>query len=366
MGVSISDLSMQLMQNINNILNHYGIEYKNSGGRLNFLCPWAGDDYSKIDMRIKHPIGQWKRWNGNEAGDIFDFIAYMEGNGTRDRAGAYKWACEFFGINNQKLSEIEQKKQNEIWEKRRIENEKRASIAEEKWQEKLKKDRGRAFAIFLRAKKLQKNDLVWQYLSERGIELEALPEIPSSIRLLENEQHKCSETGKITYWPCMVSAMWFRDGQFAALHRTWFDLKSAKTNFKAPVLGAKKMWPSNAGAFIPIARGRTKLAAKDAMPKSEAVYIFEGIENALSFAMLRPECRIDVAGSLSMIKNYPAPQCANALYIGADKFDNIKAQKALDAIINSQKLKTGLDVRVNFAPANFKDWNAAIMGQNNG
>lgn len=363
MAINIQDLSKELAQNVPAILDALGLVGKKSGGRLRFVCPWSGDDYSKIDVRLSHPKGQWKRWNGNEAGDIFDLIAYCEGNGTRDRGAAYRWACDFLGYDRRKLSPEEQKAQDDLRAKRRRENDLRNARAEKEYEENLSKNRSRAFAKFCSAKKIQKNDIVWNYFLARGIDLGALGEIPKLIRFLDLEEHRCDETGEITKWPCMISAMWLRNGDFAAIHRTWIDLNSPKTSFKAPIIGAKKMWPSNQGAFIPISRGLSKIKAADALPKSETVYVFEGIENALSFAFLRPDARIDVAGSLSLIMHYPTPLCARELLIGADKFDNKNAQKMLAKVIDTQKQKHGIEVRVNYAPGNYKDWNAALMGQ---
>lgn len=361
-----AELNDRLCERIEAVLGALGVVYKRGGERLDIICPWSGETWSTISMRMNGFIGGWKKWNGDEAGDLYDFVAFTVGGGTRDRQAAQKWILQYLG-----LEDVTQKSPEEMAAlsrrraQQKIEYDKKRALQEKQWQKEISERRKRAYAIWCRASEIKEGDAVWQYLLNRGIDCRLLPYIPKSLRILPSEEH-IGENGVKTTWPCMVAAMYFRDGTFAAIHRTWIDLSNKKGRFKAPVQGAKKMYPANAGSFIPLFRGQSRKPAGDMPPKSEIVMVFEGIENALSYALLNPKYRIDVAGSLSLIGTYPVPKCAIELRIGADKFDNEKAQAALTKTIFKHKQKYGIGVLVNYAPGKYKDWNDALMGELNG
>jgi hypothetical protein len=362
------ELSQLLAREVRQVISALGLQGRMSGNRFDAVCPWSGETYTTISICLTSDrVGVWSKWNGDEKGDILELVAYIEGGGSPNRSLAVEWAKRFLGISNEVISEAERQKREKARQERLAVAKAAMEKSEKQRLAQLVKDRASAKRIWLAAKPLSEGDPVWQYLARRGIDLRLFEHLPNSIRVYESHEHRATETGEISNWPCMVCGMWRDDGSFGAIHRTWINLDNPKSKYKIAASDAKKMWPSPMGAFIPIARGFTGVDRRKAADKIDIVYVTEGVEDALALALLRPDARIDVAGSLGLFAHYPVPRCAKELRVACDNFDNVKAKTLLEKTVFSLGQRFSIPVRKNYAPEPFKDWNEILMAKvNNG
>lgn len=103
----------------------------------------------------------------------------------------------------------------------------------------------------------------------------------------------------------MVAAIVDAAGRHVATHRTWLDPAKAS---KAPLTDAKMTLGMCRGGLIHLARGESGRSWRD-MRGGERLAIAEGIEDALSWAILQPEwrCAAAVAVSNLLAVELPAP-----------------------------------------------------------
>jgi hypothetical protein len=172
---------------------------------------------------------------------------------------------------------------------------------------KLNDERMRMHARWLKAETLHPQTRAWAYLQGRGIDLEsfaARDDVPGAIRFEPEGVYAWDPDKKVAEtWPAMICGLWrLQEGgkqAFAGVHITFLDRDS---NGKAPVKTARKMRPRGInGAFIPISKGRDGLSTgdwiKQAPPRSKLI-ITEGVEDALTQAMMYPDVRVWAAGSV--------------------------------------------------------------------
>lgn len=294
--------------------------------------------------------GVWKDEATGETGDVLSLVGYVKGIDFRD---TMQWARAWCGLGHLSDDRLRQARA-EV----RLRDERQARAEADR----LLRERGRAFAAWLKASPALAGTPVDAYLMSRGIDLRALPRPPLALRFAMQNH---SESGRP--WPSMVALMTGPDpegkkeGVPYAIHRTWLALDGSG---KAPVEHQRKMWPSYAGAAIRLARGETGLQPSEAQKQGlvDTLCLCEGVEDGLSIALARPELRVWAVGALGNLGRIVPPACTGEIIVAADN-DWGKAQAAslLDAGIDALLRTTQGRVPVKIARSFIgKDMNDAL------
>lgn len=224
--------------------------------------------------------GRWRDFAAGIGGDALDLIALVLHGG--DKRAALDWARGWLGLAHADPAIIEavrsraehatavRRRETEVDERRRREG---------------------ALGLWLAAKPLAPGDLAWRYLAGRAIDLSTLAKPPRALRCHADLYNR--ESGR--HWPALVAAVVDAGGRHIATHRTWLDPVTAA---KAPLANAKMTLGTCRGGLIHLTRGESGRPWQE-MRAGERLAIAEGIEDALSWVMLRPEWRCAAAVSLS-------------------------------------------------------------------
>lgn len=305
--------------------------------------------------------GVYRDFRGGEKGcDMLQAVANILCNGSlRD---AIAWARSYLGLADadQEAYELALKRASERAAAQRAQDEKDAADLDAK-------RRRQAGGLWHSAEAL-KGSPADQYLRGRGIDIARLARPPSALRF--HPRAWCQD--RRAEHPAMVSAL-FRIGepQLVAAHRTYLAPHAdgwGKADVPKPrsILGS---WPQ---AVIPIQRGATEARWID-VAEGEEVAFGEGIEEALSIALVRPDWRVGAVGFVGnfaqitlpvwchvmlCINNDPPGSEADRAIFGDPDKDRPGAVEVLE--------KAGHVVRVLRPPPEFKDWNDLLTGKKRG
>lgn len=274
--------------------------------------------------------GRWKDHATGDYGDILDLIKLSLGCDDR---GALREARAYLGMQTASPEDVARRKAAaEAAAERR-----RQAAADER--RRAEKRRGVAQSIFLSAQERLRDTPVALYLRDRrGIDLARLGRQPRSIRFHPacSYYHEDPETGEISEgeYPAMVAAISDMRGTFVGVHRTYLAIDRADGIWnKAPLPTPKKVLGDYAGAAINIWRGIGPRGGKPASlpqcPPDTHVYIAEGIEDALSVALLLRDERVIAAISLSNLGQVRLPDNVSTVTLVADQDDHIQARAQL-------------------------------------
>ncbi|WP_332772954.1 DUF7146 domain-containing protein [Phenylobacterium sp.] len=300
-------------------------------------------------------VGAWKDYacGESEKGDVFDLIAYLQ---RLDRwIDAYWWALDFLGMGRGEVRSADQARldaERHARERRAADARANANAAEAA---------RKAKAFWLGRKPEIRGTLAWKYLTQaRGLPLDQLKKPPGALRFDPALDHIDRDTGEVTTWPALVSAMshWQTD-DICAVHRTYL---AADGLAKAPVASAKKMLGQAAGGAIRLAKGAGGLTPKaaDEQGRRGPLVITEGIEDGLTAVLAQPDYRVWAAGSLSLLGRLGWPPCASAVVLVADNdWDKPQALAAFDKVLAHWKgMAAGRPLKVVRAEAgkDLNDW----------
>jgi hypothetical protein len=288
--------------------------------------------------------GHWHDFATAEHGDMLDLIQLALGCDIRD---ALREARQFLGLQSQSPEDVARRKaQLEAAKARRAEAERQAredaaAIAK------------RAHGLWLAAEVPSPHGPVARYLRDtRGIELDRLPRWPQAIRYMPQcfWTETDPETGEVleAKLPAMVAAVNLGK-RIVALHRTYLEMRSDGSWGKAPVAKAKKVMGEYRGGAIRVwaglgPKGGHPVALNKAGP-DQHVFLTEGIEDALTAAMLLPEARILAAISLSNLAAVELPRNVSRVTLIADRDEGAQAQEALQRAIEAHA-RAGREVRL--------------------
>ena len=296
--------------------------------------------------------GAWKDYagdcesGGRDTGDVITLIQYCAG--LPDLKTTLDWARGWLGL--EKMPEVER-------HRRVAEATAAQSTVEAEHLAKAEKARRGAMAIYVNSKKTAwPGSVAERYLAGRGIRLAVLGRKPGALGFLPTALHSESNS----HWPAMVACFTGNDETVVAVHRTFLALDGSG---KAPVLPARKIWPSFRGAAIRLWRGDSGLSIAEAAKHGlrETLVITEGVEDALSVAIASPKHRVWAAGALNNIGTLTLPECIDEVIVCADNdWDKPEAQKALQRGLEALA-RQGVKVRVARSPVG-KDVNDALRG----
>ena len=194
------------------------------------------------------------------------------------------------------------------------------------------------------------------YLRGRGLDVRQLSRYPGALRY--RSQVWCTEAG--AKLPAMLAVVQDLAGAPIACHRTYLGRRADGSWGKAALEDAKKALGRFGGGFIPVWKGRHRCPLKD-IPPGTPVYVTEGIEDALTVAIARPELRVLAAISLGNIGAIALPEQAGPLVIVADR--DKPGSKAIDALERAiaQQQARGRRVQLVLPPQGAKDMNEALQ-----
>jgi hypothetical protein len=218
-----------------------------------------------------------------------------------------------------------------------------------------------AKALFLAAQSNLAGTPVAAYLAERAIALDELPRRPHFLRYAPRLRH----SGSRQEWPGMVAAVVDHKGKFLAAHRTFLWVEAGGTVGKAPITPNKMMLGPVQGGVIPVWPGLHG-KAWPAIAPGEKCAVCEGIEDALSVAVLFPAWRVVAAGSVGNLARIVLPAGFGRIVIAAQNDPTFNAQggvhevlAALDAAVRNFR-RQGVEVGIT-RPRIGKDFNDFLM-----
>jgi len=269
--------------------------------------------------------GAWKEYAGIAAkGDVFDLIGYVLR--LQAKIDAYWWALEFLGLERgrvrTKAQDIQDREKRE--KDAAAEAVKNAAAAEAR-QRKL-------FGLWLGLPGIADTPAEHYLRVVRGIPMERLAHQPGALKWAANVEWIDPETGEVFEWRNVMIAAMTADKKVTALHRTFLK---ADGSGKAERRKAKTMIGTASGAAIRVSPGPSGLSPTLAERKGRAdpLVITEGIEDALTLAVARPDCRVWAAGSLDLMRLFGWPACASAVVLAADNdWDKPEAVRAFDRV----------------------------------
>jgi len=317
-------------------------------------------------------MGRWRDFASGQHGGLLDLIALNLGCDLKD---ALREARGFLGLASDAPEDVARRKAAAERAKRLAE-EARAKDAAAR-----EKRRKAALALWLDARERIAGTPVEHYLREaRGIDLAQLGRQPRALRfhpdcyyrhVVSAETHD-PDTGEVIAaqiiqgrFPAMLAIATNGQGVPVACHRTYLQFRGGRWQ-KADVPAAKKVLGDYAGASIHLWRGIGPRGGKgrplaDAEPGSH-VYIAEGIEDALSCAMILPDARVLAAISLSNIGAVALPPAIADVTLIADQDEGAQAQAALARAVEAHA-KAGRRVRVWKNGEGGKDLNDALRAR---
>jgi hypothetical protein len=323
------DVKVRLQANLPGVLAALGLRYRERDSEpvLHPLNPTRNDKHpgSFVIWTQGSAAGAWKEFAGIQAkGDIFGLIGYVRG--LQEKIDAYWWALDYLGLER---GRIRTKADDQLARERR---EKDAAAARVKDAQAAEAKQRQLFGLWLGLPPIAGTPAE-RYLREvRGIPLERLKHPPGALRWAERVEWVDPETGEVFEWRhVMVSAM-TAGKKVTALHRTWLKPDGSG---KAGRTKDKTMIGSASGAAIRISAGPSGLSPTraESAGRSDPLIITEGIEDALTLAVARPDCRVWAAGSLDLMRLFPWPGCASAVVLAADNdWDKPEAVKAFERV----------------------------------
>lgn len=304
------------------LMGELGIKEKPSAAGLLLISdPKAKDETPSFAIWTKNGTLTFKRYGTSIAGDVIDFVAYMNGwydLPKKGRGEALRWLKSYLRIESVPAAQLDRDASRS--RNRSLEQRKSAG-------EKLAADRRSAFDWFKGADALR-GSFAWRYLTEaRGLDLDALPKgprggsrIPSVLRSLSRCKHIWDERGsprhgQESFWPALMAGCTdTMTSGVLAVHRTWLKRDGSD---KAPVVPPRKTWPAASGLVIPLWRGDSNLSVSEACAAGlrETFVLAEGIESALSAVMAAPQYRTWAFIFLDNLALLELPECCDTVMV---------------------------------------------------
>lgn len=307
-------------------------------------------------------MGRWNDYASGQHGDLLDLICLSLGCTIVD---GLREARSYLGLMAQSPQDVARHKAA-AERARQLAAEARRKGAEER-----ERKRRAAVALWLSGAERIADTPVEVYLRDRRcIDLRAMGRQPRALRYHPDlgYTHVDKKTGEITKarYPAMLAIITDARGRPIACHRTWLALAPDGRWDKAPVPKAKKVLGDYGGGAIHLWAGLGPKGGKPA-PLSEAppgqhVYLSEGIEDALSGAILAPEGRYWAAISLGNFAEVALPDCVTDLTLIADRDPHPEQRAVLDRAIATHSA-AGRTVRVWMNEDGGKDLNDALRGR---
>lgn len=363
--LSIEDLKALLHQQRNAVAYHYAPaapdSYEDKGGYWT-TNPGRADRHtgSFVIWLDGRSAGRWNDYANGTHGDLLDLIKLSMGCGIVD---ALREARNFLGLESRAPADLARARdaaerakrlRAEAARKARADAEKMRRLAQGLWLQGQEKIAGTPAELYLR--------------DTRGIDLAALGRQPRALRYHPRVRYRHFDkaTGEEIRgeYPAILTAISNGAGTFIACHRTYLA-QGLDGWIKAPVPEPKKVLGDYRGGAIRIWSGVGPKGGKGVQlsrtPFGTRVYLSEGIEDALSAAVINPAARVLAGVSLSNLGNVELPDAVTEVVLIADQDDDLETRATLDRAAQAHAARGRL-VRVWLNQRGGKDLNDAIRG----
>ncbi len=296
--------------------------------------------------------GMWTDYSSNNTGDMIGMIEQTMFGG--DRGQAVAWAKSWLGIDDLDPGRLATM---------RAESAAQNLAADEAAEAEAEAKKRGARALWMNGKPLSGVDPASRYLANRGIDVARLGgDWPGSLRYHDQVWNRDAR-GKLD---CMVATMVTPAGAQVATHRTWLGrdrdgqwVKADGADLGVPRGSAKKVLGKSGGAFVPIRKGASG-CSMSALRGPETVYVTEGIEDALTVGMAKPDARVVAGYSLRNLGFIQFPELIATIVIVADRDEGQREIDALEQAIARQQAR-GHKVQIVMPPVGVKDVNAWLL-----
>lgn len=320
--------------------------------------------------------GHYKHFGEGHGGDLIDLIAHYRchGNLKEARREARRW----LGLEPGEAPRNARVPADDA----------RAKADAAELERKRAKARKIAQAIWLAGSdELAATPVDW-YLKGRGIDVGALAAPPRALRYHPELDYPWQSIARrdppegLARVPAMVAHVCSAMGEQIAVHRTYLEIvkpgSAVKLGAKTTIanINAKLTLGSPKGGLIRLSNGTmieketgwvrpgpplklvTEKAARGDYESIafDRIYLAEGIENALTWATARPDCRVAATVSLANMAHVVLPEFLKTVVLIRDNDAGREARALFDKAIWRLKGQ-GRDVRVIEPPAPFKDLN---------
>lgn len=363
---SIDEIKAMLCDRIEDLVATYAPPANGSyrdRGRYWTLNPGRADrSVGSFFVWVSGPdVGRWGDFGPKQFGDVLDLIGLSIGvSNVRDQLTE---ARAFLGLATM-TPEEKRRSEERAAELRR----ERAAHARDNAKKALRRSK-QAHALWLSGAPIKGTPAQIYLEQRRGIDFAALGRWPGALRYVPHcfYQHTDPETGEVIEgrWPAMVAIATNAKGQAVACHRTYLGIDPLDGRYnKAALPKAKKVLGGYRGAWINLWAGIGPRGGKPPpmrqAPPGSMVHVAEGIEDALSAAMLCPEGRHVAAISLSNIGSLQFPPSIGEVVLICDRDEGEQAQKAITSAIAAHRA-AGRRVRTWLPPEGLKDLNEALL-----
>lgn len=360
---SVSDICAMLNERPELVTDRYCSSrgaHRDHQGRLWCLSPIRPDRrVGSFHVALAGPWrGRWRDEATGDHGDMLDLIREAEGC---DLITAIRIARSLLGIED--ADPALAARMERLAEERRA----RRAVEEKRLSEKREAARRSAQRLWLSGQERIAGTPVDFYLASRGIRLAALGRQPRALRY--HPAVYCNshdpETGEVVEgrFPAMLAAISGVDGSFMGCHRTYLAQGPAGRWGKAPIAHAKKVMGLKQGGCIRIWSGTGPRGGKgtplNSAPAGSRVYLTEGIEDALSVVMLKPDARVVAAVDLGNMGAVALPPTVTEVVLCADN-DGPEQAAALERAVEAHA-RAGRTVRLWRNAWGGKDVNDALM-----
>lgn len=298
-------------------------------------------------------VGRFKDFAGPEGGDIIDLVSYCLHGPNRyqereARGVAIRWLGRWTGVDEggpRRVLTIDEEAA-----RRRQQFLQRQAAEKAQLEEAAERGR-RAKAWWLKHGEPIKDTPIELYIERtRGVPLADIP-LTGAIKAL-------APTARNPSWK-MFTAM-AREGDLRAVHLTYLTPDGEKDLSRDPV---KKIFGDLRGSVGRISKGPLRCSPEVAEKrgKSAPLALCEGLEDALTIAMLWPEWQVWFAGTvgnMSAVAEMGWPKCASELILVQDNDpEGSSAERSFEKAVDMWSLAAcGRPLRV-LKPSEFKDIN---------
>jgi hypothetical protein len=310
-----------------------------AGGYYN-IGSVRGDSGDSLKVKItRSPRGSWadyacSKGDPEGTGDMLKLVKLTVAEGDMGRA--LKWARGWLGIESMDPRALERQKKRAEAAQRRHEAERMNRV--EKSQ--------------LRARGMWHNGVpiigtpAIRYLEGRGIDFAQIGRISGALRYCHNVWHP--EYGRPI--PALLTAGTALSGQHVCTHATFLDRQADGNWGKLPdwtdpgtgkrVKVAKKIFGQDwLGSHFSVNKGANRVPMRD-MARGEAVAISEGLEDALTMAMLHPQLRVVMAGTQGNVGELVVPpQCGDVIMVAQRDPEGSKPAKKFEDMLAAQQAR---------------------------
>lgn len=364
MTPSFVDICAELNARAREVVERYCIAdgaYTDAAGRYFCLSPLRTDRrVGSFCVNVTGSmVGRWVDFSTGEKGDMLDLVEHVEGQGKAHAVHIAKQLLGLVDLDEGRARAFAVRKARRDAELR-AERERHAEQVDER--------RRWAQRLWLSAEPDITGTLVARYLQGRGIDLGQLPRQVNALRFHQSctvKDHD-PDTGEVIEGqrPAMLAGIIGRDGTHIGTHRTYLQAHPDGRVTKARQASPKKVLGQVMGASIRVWAGIGPRGGKPCqlgrVQPGAHVFIAEGIEDALSAAVLKPDARVLAAVSLQNMAAVELPDAVTRVTIIADNDNNNEQAAELLEKACQRHAAAGREVRIWRNTLGGKDLNDAL------